>query len=280
MGFGVTNVRGIRKLPNYEAAKKHEESIVPIRGRANSVKPLSERNKDHMTIRKEGENIVIRLYQTDVVTYQPDGEIIINNGGWQSSTTNSFINALLPVFLSSYGGMTWFIAYADGWNADGWNTGYEGRKGLGWLPISNAMPMHLVAEEGKYYMRCLNPTFPVVHRMDRAKANSVRAKVGPFTKWLCTAIKLQEERWERGHKSAYWTPDGELSKLIDDMQSADHARWFEAGQVIMGSAEWNVASAKKVIDHTLWRLHGKEVFIPETVLSGKMVADPNRKKAL
>jgi hypothetical protein len=61
------------------------------------------------------------------------------------------------------------------------------------------------------------------------------------------------------------------------MQSADHARWFEAGQVIMGSAEWNVASAKKVIDYVLWHEHGRKVFIPETVLSGKQVADPNSK---
>jgi hypothetical protein len=63
------------------------------------------------------------------------------------------------------------------------------------------------------------------------------------------------------------------------MRSGDHSKWFEAGKVIMGSAEWNVASAKKAIDYVLWREHGREVFIPETVLSGKQVADPNVKYA-
>jgi hypothetical protein len=274
MGFGTSNMRGIRRLPNYEAAKKHEESITPIRGRANSVKPIADRNKDHMNIRKEGENIVVCLYDTDVVTYRPDGEIIITNGGWQSNTTNAFISALLPVFITSRYGRTWFLAYADGWNSE-----YGIRKDLGWLLMPNSMSMHLVIEDGEHYMRCLNPTFPIVHRMDRAKANSVRAQVKPFTKWLCTAIKLQEERWERGLRTVHWTNDGELSELIDDMRSGDHSKWFEAGKVIMGSAEWNVASAKKAIDYVLWREHGREVFIPETVLSGKQVADPNVKYA-
>jgi len=275
MGFGIIDTRSIRKLPNYEAAKKHEESIKPIRGRANSVKPIASRNKDHMNIRKEGENIVVCLYHTDVITYRPDGEIIITNGGWVSNTTNAFISALLPVFLTSRYGTTWFLAYADGWNA----AEYGARKNLGWLPMPSKTPMRLVAKEGEHYMRCLNPTFPIVHRMDRAKANSVRAQVRPFTKWLCTAIKLQEERWERGHKSTHWATDEELSKMLDDMRSADHARWFEAGQGIMSAAEWNIASAKKAIDYVLWREHGKEVFLPETVLSGKQVADPNSKYA-
>ena len=42
--------------------------------------------------RKEGENIVIRLHNTDIAVFLPNGNVVLKTGGWQSSTTKSRIN--------------------------------------------------------------------------------------------------------------------------------------------------------------------------------------------
>lgn len=41
-------------------------------------------------------NIAIRLHQTDILTFKPDGEIVTNTGGWFSSTTKARLNEFLP----------------------------------------------------------------------------------------------------------------------------------------------------------------------------------------
>lgn len=47
-------------------------------------------------IRKEGKSILIRHFQTDIVEYTIDGFIILNNGGWYSSTTKERLNHFIP----------------------------------------------------------------------------------------------------------------------------------------------------------------------------------------
>lgn len=45
---------------------------------------------------RRGDNIAIRLHSTDVLTFFPDGKIVVNSGGWKTVTTKGRINAYLP----------------------------------------------------------------------------------------------------------------------------------------------------------------------------------------
>jgi|SRR5882724_8548968 len=48
-------------------------------------------------LQKRGENIAVKLHQTDVVTYTPNGEVILSSGGWKTVTTKDRINQFSPV---------------------------------------------------------------------------------------------------------------------------------------------------------------------------------------
>lgn len=60
------------------------------------------RNKENRTlanntrVRKEGDNIVITLHNTDIITYYPNGDIRLNSGGWKTLTTKERLNDFSP----------------------------------------------------------------------------------------------------------------------------------------------------------------------------------------
>lgn len=58
-------------------------------------------------LRETGQGIGVLLHSTYVVTYKPNGEIVLNSGGWHTSTTAARINQFLPagyrVYRKNYG---------------------------------------------------------------------------------------------------------------------------------------------------------------------------------
>jgi len=62
------------------------------------VECVSSRIIDHNTveyIRMDGSR-VIRLHLTDIITFKPNGDIVLNSGGWQTVTTKERMNKFLP----------------------------------------------------------------------------------------------------------------------------------------------------------------------------------------
>lgn len=57
-------------------------------------------------------SIAIKLHNTDVVTYREDGSIVLNSGGWKTSTTKDRINEHSPVRLSQHKGV-WTFGYGS-----------------------------------------------------------------------------------------------------------------------------------------------------------------------
>ena len=93
-------ITDLPSLRTYEEAVAHYESIVPIRGNADNVRPIcattNGRRKKHMAIRKYVDgSVACRLYDTDVVTFEPDGDVIFRNGGWATATSHGFANGIL-----------------------------------------------------------------------------------------------------------------------------------------------------------------------------------------
>ena len=107
------NITDLPTLFSYAEALKHYESITPIRGSKN-LRPIctthNGRRKKHMQIIKttypkalgmaatpQGaiDAVACRLYDTDVITFVSNGDIIIDNGGYATNSTHSFIVGIL-----------------------------------------------------------------------------------------------------------------------------------------------------------------------------------------
>lgn len=85
-------------LFNYEKALAHYNSIKPIRG-SDNLRPICRttngRRKKHMQIINYGGRIACRLYNTDVLSFYPNGEVHIKTDGWASNSTHQFISEIL-----------------------------------------------------------------------------------------------------------------------------------------------------------------------------------------
>ena len=88
---------GIQPIRSYKGALARYEGITHIRGRNEDQRPLGHRRKiDHFRISKcANGDIQCILYQTPVLTFTTDDNIVINIGGWPSSSTCKFINEVV-----------------------------------------------------------------------------------------------------------------------------------------------------------------------------------------
>jgi hypothetical protein len=177
VSFGA-NADDVSVLYNYEAAARHEAAVKPIRGRTPECKPLGDRKKTHASIRKEGEDIVVRLYRTDIVRYQPDGTVIVNQGGHESQSTRTYLNAILPLWFGSHQGTTvWFSA--NGGTSHENHLLHARKDNIFKHDPNNVRPWEFT-----------NPKPCVVHRKNRTGAKWVRAKYAAFFKYVKNIKKL------------------------------------------------------------------------------------------
>lgn len=81
-------------ISSHAEAARIYDSITPVRGRDPNERPLAGRSNWNLTIRTDSaESFVVKLYRTDVVTFQKDGHILIEPYG--SRLTNDVVNDLL-----------------------------------------------------------------------------------------------------------------------------------------------------------------------------------------
>ena len=105
MAWGYGNCGRLKPLSTYAQVKEHFEWVTPIRGRKEEVKPLGLNRRYTWYLIKENMRVVddgclgawqktysANLYNTDMVEWFPNGDIAIGTGGWQSPTSQAFIN--------------------------------------------------------------------------------------------------------------------------------------------------------------------------------------------
>ena len=114
-------ITDLPSLHSYEQARAHYESITPIRG-SDDVRPICKtsngRRKKHMRISLMQyvtpmgicPAVACILYDTPVVIFAANGDIVLDNGGYASHTTHGFISG---IFAMSYYN-TPITAYAKG----------------------------------------------------------------------------------------------------------------------------------------------------------------------
>ena len=192
------DARNIPSLKDYADALKRWHSITPWRGHAASdSRPLDkrDRSKRHTTIHfkeHQGNAIACRLHSTDVVTYEPDGRIIIDPS-YVSVSTNAFANAVLPSGVMLYNKVVWTgwehpHYWHDNPNLRGWNTGgkdFAVQRNLDgqWMPCEEPKP---------FVKRVLN--------RERARAALKRYNYAGFRAWRAAYLAIDQGK----HKIHKW----------------------------------------------------------------------------
>ena len=59
---------------------------------------------------RRGDDIAVRLHSTDVVTFTPDGSIVLDSGGWRTVTTKERMNRYIPAgWILSCASGVWYL---------------------------------------------------------------------------------------------------------------------------------------------------------------------------
>jgi hypothetical protein len=177
MGFGNHASAQIPPIHNYAEACEREAGIKPIRG--TTLKPLGPRRHKEMQILKQpNEDIVCRLYQTDVVTYKPNGNIVVQVGGWASPTTTAFMGNALGGHFWQFDNQVWVCARAE---EQGENK-----------------PFPLLTQGDNVFRRCrsgdlllTNPQSCKTHKINREGANNVRKRYKSFRDYIDRMFRLR-----------------------------------------------------------------------------------------
>lgn len=251
MSFGA-NPNDVSVMKTYADAVRWELLVKPIRGRAEECKPLGARNKSHANIRKENQDIVVRLYRTDIVRYKPDGTIIVNQGGFESMTTRKYLNAILPMWFGTHQNMTFTYRGIDG---GGYHLLHANGENV-FKPIPNK-PNNVSFPSDLHFV---NPRPCIVHTKNRAKSKRVRARYAPFIRYVKNVTKLMGGRIEIKERPAlnYHTVPNvlpfALSKEPEDQYKA--LAWF----AWVGC--WNVGRADVLaqFENAIMRHHRDEMF--------------------
>jgi hypothetical protein len=186
--FGQYRNSGVRRIDSYADALTRFNDTTPIRGRTDPSKPqvpLGNRNKiDHYSIRKcpFTQDIECVLYRTPVVTFRPNGEVVIKSDGWGTISTAYFIGEVLGMsaYIYDHNLCVGFV------NADHTYSNYR-------IPNKGEL---VFKKEGRWqYVSGAPETY--THKVNRKVINKLRKQYADFKKYAIAMIKLKEGVFSR-----------------------------------------------------------------------------------
>jgi hypothetical protein len=252
----------------YADAVRWELLVKPIRGRAEECKPLGKRSKSYASIRKDDQDIVVRLYRTDIVRYKPDGTIIVNQGGHESMTTRKYLNAILPMWFGSFQGKTHTYRGVDG---GGHHILHSSADNIFKMAKGMYDPNNVSSSTALYHF--VNPQPCVTHTKNRAKAKAVRQRYAPFIRYVKNVTKLMGGRIEIKERPAlnYHT----ASNVLDFALSNEPEDQYKALAYFAWVNCWNVGRADvlRQFENAIMRQHRDEMFDTRTLPRGELAHD-------
>jgi len=184
--MGYATVQRVPKVHSYADALKIYDSIKPLRGRAEEIRPLgNRRDADTYHIRKIGVKIELVLYKTPVITFMDDGEVEIFINGYNSVSTHQFIDHVLSIRAQGARRTTVLTI--------------NGQK----YTIADKEKLRLRLEDGNWHV--LNPTAQWGWKLNRKEITNVRTKYSEFYKYLKGFVNLRTEV-KQPHR---WHPEKE-----------------------------------------------------------------------
>ena len=286
--YGQQRNTGIVHLRTYEEALSHLENTKPIRGTGANAGKISlgyrHRVAEFYLEMNEDKSIDCMCYRTAVVSFKPDGNIVIQNGGWSSITTCMFIEEVLGI-RSMIRDSTVVVSFNGGE-----------------FKVANELCLKRV--DGR--LTALNQEPSVVHRVNRKQANIVRKEYAEFTKFFTGMMKLREDglilddeyialfgadEGRGGHTVKAQMPNDvalrnefEVDMIIGMMQSKDPQDMYVASLRIVkqfgARSYWknmgfrmSPASVKKAMDNLIFAKHKDTIFDVEEVPVGTIKKD-------
>jgi hypothetical protein len=213
--YGPRSSYEIPALNTYEKALAHYESIKPIRGK-DWLRPIIDspngRRRKHMQIIKQRDgSVACRLYDTNVLTFLPDGEIHFTNGGYATTTTHQFATAILG----------WALVHIHGHRDQ---TCIKcGKKSV---LVEDHNPIKLRWNADVYRYDFIDPPKMYAYYLKRAPMWMRRKEIEPFTKYVLALAKLVDpQQYDRSHCRL---TAGELYQMV---RSNDE--WHDAADFLL-----------------------------------------------
>ena len=256
--YGSITTYDMPVLNTYEKALAHYESIKPIRGKdwlRPIINTLNGRRRQHMQIIKHrDETIACRLYDTDVLTYFPDGEIHFTSGGYPTTSTHQFASAILSGYLTCNGfkGDTQ-VAVASGY------TVVRGTDVLRMRVEPNGVPQGALT--------LIDPPTLYAYYLKRPEMNRRRKEIKPFIKYVSALAKIVDpedykENWRHlnaNHLHSLVTSD-------DEEKHAAAAEWLlhrtcrYRGNWLDRELSVHPKDITKILDDMLKYMYAKDLF--------------------
>jgi len=189
--MGYKTIEHVKQCFTYTDAKYVHDKTKPIRGRSPDIRPLgARRDADVYSVRMSGENVEFVLYKTPVVTYLPNGDVVVKTDGWSSVSTHQFIHQVLGV--SCYGSRS--------------NTIMEIRDNDGGVRktvVPKNKSVTLIHAGGNWHITTYQTLYE--YRLNRKAANAVRKQYADFLRYIKGMVNLRSEtvephRWARRQK--------------------------------------------------------------------------------
>jgi hypothetical protein len=195
---------GFNAMTTYDQAARWESEVKPIRGDVNGTKPLGDRKKKYINIRKEEatSDIICRIGSTDVVRYKRNGDVVVNIGGYSSSTTNDFLGQLLHMDVRTFDNKSWVKCF---YQSTPMETAASGEYAL---PNNKDVTFRMDALSRVWVTPDVIPAY--THKVNREKSNLVRKSYASFTRYLRNMVKLRAETIEKQH----WTGDTLVERVV------------------------------------------------------------------
>ena len=267
--FG-TNIE-VPVLRDYEHARQHYNSIVPIRG-SDDLRPICKtangRRRKHQVIRLNTTggipSVQCVLYATACVTFLSNGEVHVTDGGYQTRSTFAFVGGILGaarMFLHQ--DRTW-LSLSNGDYA---------------LPVlTNVLRLRPYVTLGdhctQHKFEVLNPVPMRKVVLDRKAFNQIKKQYATFR----TYVRHMEKVFDgRNQDRVYWAS---LMKQLQDpslLQGKEQRHeWAECMPYMILRAQDLKQTTQEVFLDWLKRVHAKEVFVDTIQPEGELVTDRNR----
>lgn len=239
MGWGNCQKFEINRMRNYEQAKANFESIAPIKGfgRNSGLVPAGKRTKLQVRMEQDGTDIIVRLYQTAVVTYHADDNITLRIGGWASDSTRATIEEALGVGVVKFNGRLWLLINGERY----------------WLP---EYAETRVKYDGSKFVVHPDDVRPlVVHQVNRKEANNVRKQYSQVYEMLKRVFLLRTPM----HDDLYRFEASEFDAVLDKGEGGQKpAMWYDPS--IHHIKKFATLAASKEFDDAytaaMWVIHG------------------------
>ena len=178
-------------MTTYAEALAFEQSVIPIRGRSPEVKPLGRRDRvDEFKIRAGNGRVECIYHRTAVVVFEENGNIIINNDGFNTQSTLAFIGRVIGI----------------------WGRIFDSKIRLTVKDKEYSMPEGGLKLDRDFNV--INPMQEFVHKLSRKNLTNVRKQYAPFIKYADSTLRLLGNQFTKEHfAKTYTSPYLELGGL-------------------------------------------------------------------